>query len=54
MPDWSQGGLPWGGWAGWDGGMPDHPNITHPLLRLGRLPLGPGLRALPPGSAGPA
>jgi hypothetical protein len=31
--------------------MPDHPNITHPLLRLGRLPLGPGLRALAPGSA---
>jgi len=30
--------------------MPDHPNITHPLLRLGRLPLGPGLRDLAPGS----
>jgi hypothetical protein len=30
--------------------MPDHLNITHPLLRLGRLPLGPGLRALAPGS----
>ena len=32
--------------------MPDHSNITHPLLRLGRLPLGPGLRDLAPGSAG--
>jgi hypothetical protein len=31
--------------------MPDNPNITHPLLRLGRLPLGPGLRDLGPGSA---
>jgi Bacterial archaeo-eukaryotic release factor family 2 len=31
--------------------MPEHPNITHPLLRLGRLLLGPGLRALAPGSA---
>jgi hypothetical protein len=31
--------------------MPDNPNITHPLLRLGRLPLGPGLRDLAPGSA---
>jgi hypothetical protein len=31
--------------------MPDQPNITHPLLRLGRLPLGPGLRDLAPGSA---
>jgi Bacterial archaeo-eukaryotic release factor family 2 len=29
--------------------MPDHPNITHPFLRLGRLPLGPGLRGLAPG-----
>lgn len=33
--------------------MPDHSNITHPLLRLGRLPLGPGLRDLAPGSAAP-
>src|SRR6202451_1465644 len=33
--------------------MPDHSNITHPLLRLGRLPLGPGLRDLVPGSAAP-
>ena len=32
--------------------MPDNPNITHPLLRLGRLSLGPGLRGLAPGSAG--
>ena len=32
--------------------MPDNPNITHPLLRLGRLSLGPGLRDLAPGSAG--
>jgi hypothetical protein len=32
--------------------MPDHSNITHPLLRLGRLPLGPGLRDLVPGTAG--
>jgi Bacterial archaeo-eukaryotic release factor family 2 len=31
--------------------MPDSPNITHPLLRLGRLPLGPDLRDLAPGSA---
>jgi hypothetical protein len=31
--------------------MPDSPMITHPLLRLGRLPLGPGLRDLAPGSA---
>ena len=31
--------------------MSDRPNLTHPLLRLGRLPLGPGLRALAPGSA---
>jgi hypothetical protein len=31
--------------------MPDTPNITHPLLRLGRLPLGPDLRGLAPGSA---
>ena len=31
--------------------MSDRPNVTHPLLRLGRLPLGPGLRALAPGSA---
>src|ERR1700751_2363133 len=38
--------------AGCDGIMPDHSNITHPLLRLGRLPLGPGLRDLAPGSAG--
>lgn len=44
--------MPWGGRAGWDGIMPDHSNITHPLLRLGRLPLGPGLRDLAPGSAG--
>ena len=33
--------------------MPDHSNITHPLLRLGRLPLGPGLRDLAPGLAAP-
>jgi Bacterial archaeo-eukaryotic release factor family 2 len=32
--------------------MPDRPNITHLLLRLGRLPLGPGLRGLDPGSTG--
>ena len=32
--------------------MPDSTTITHPLLRLGRLALGPGLRALAPGSAG--
>ena len=31
--------------------MPDSPKITHPLLRLGRLPLGPDLRGLVPGSA---
>ena len=31
--------------------MPDSPIITHPLLRLGRLALGPGLHGLPPGSA---
>jgi hypothetical protein len=31
--------------------MPDSPKNTHPLLRLGRLPLGPGLRDLTPGSA---
>src|SRR5260370_8922247 len=31
--------------------MPATPMITHPLLRLGRLGLGPGLRALQPGSA---
>jgi hypothetical protein len=31
--------------------MPDNPIITHPLLRLGRLALGPGLHGLPPGSA---
>jgi len=30
--------------------MPDNPMITHPLLRLGRLSLGPGLRGLTPGS----
>ena len=45
--------MPWGGRAGWDGVMPDPLNITHPLLRLGRLPLGPGLRDLAPGSAAP-
>ena len=39
--------------AGCDGTMPETPIITHPLLRLGRLPLGPGLRGLSPGS-GPA
>jgi hypothetical protein len=33
--------------------MPDNPNITHPLLRLGRLPLGPGLRGLALGAAEP-
>jgi hypothetical protein len=32
--------------------MPDSPIITHPLLRLGRLALGPGLHGLTPGSAG--
>jgi hypothetical protein len=32
--------------------MPDNPMTTHPLLRLGRLSLGPGLRGLAPGSAG--
>ena len=31
--------------------MPDNPTITLPLLRLGRLQLSPGLRALQPGSA---
>jgi hypothetical protein len=31
--------------------MPDHSNITHPLLRLGRLALGPDLRGLAPGTA---
>ena len=31
--------------------MPDNPTITLPLLRLGRLQLSPGLRALEPGSA---
>ncbi len=31
--------------------MPDNPMITLPLLRLGRLQLDPGLRALQPGSA---
>jgi Bacterial archaeo-eukaryotic release factor family 2 len=30
--------------------MPDSPTITHPLLRLGRLTLGPSLRGLAPGS----
>jgi hypothetical protein len=39
------------GAAGWDGVMPESSTITHPLLRLGRLTLGPGLRALAPGSA---
>jgi Bacterial archaeo-eukaryotic release factor family 2 len=38
------------GAAGWDGVMPDSTTITHPLLRLGRLTLGPGLRGLAPGS----
>jgi hypothetical protein len=33
--------------------MPDHSNTTHSLLRLGRLPLGPGLRDLALGSAAP-
>jgi Bacterial archaeo-eukaryotic release factor family 2 len=33
--------------------MADHSNITHPLLRLGQLPLGPGLRDFTPGSAAP-
>jgi len=33
------------------GPMPDSLKITHPLLRLGRLPLGPDLRGLAPGSA---
>src|SRR5712692_5900283 len=37
--------------AGCDGKMPDKPMITLPLLRLGRLQLDPGLRALQPGSA---
>src|SRR6516225_9865434 len=45
-------GLPWAGAAGWDGVMPDSATITHPLLRLGRLTLGPGLHGLAPGSAG--
>ena len=31
--------------------MSDSTTITHPLLRLGRLTLGPGLRTLAPGSA---
>jgi hypothetical protein len=31
--------------------MPDRTTITHPLLRLGRLTLGPGLHGLAPGSA---
>jgi len=31
--------------------MPDSTTITHPLLRLGRLTLGPGLRGLAPGSS---
>ena len=31
--------------------MADAPTIALPLLRLGRLELGPGLRALQPGSA---
>src|SRR6516162_6552804 len=31
--------------------MPDSTTITHPLLRLGRLTLGPGLHGLAPGSA---
>jgi Bacterial archaeo-eukaryotic release factor family 2 len=31
--------------------MPDATTITHPLLRLGRLELGPGLRGLQPGRA---
>ena len=30
--------------------MPDSPKITHPLLRLARLPLGPDLRGLAPGT----
>ena len=37
--------------AGCDWTMPDSPKITHPLLRLGRLPLDPDLRGLAPGSA---
>ena len=40
--------LPWRSPAGCDGNMPDAPN-TLPLLRLGRLELDPGLRALQPG-----
>jgi hypothetical protein len=32
--------------------MPDNPMTMHPLLRLGRLSLGPVLRGLAPGSAG--
>ena len=39
--------------AGCDGNMPSAPN-ARPLLRLGRLELGPGLRALQPGSAASA
>lgn len=31
--------------------MSNRPTMTHPLLRLGRLSLGPGLRDLAPGSA---
>jgi Bacterial archaeo-eukaryotic release factor family 2 len=31
--------------------MPDSTTNTHPLLRLGRLTLGPGLRGIAPGSA---
>src|SRR5260370_390928 len=52
MPLEGWGGVPGLYAAGCDGTMPDHSNITHPLLRLGRLPLGPGLRDLAPGSAG--
>ena len=40
--------MPWRPPAGCDGNMPDAPN-TLPLLRLGRLALDPGLRALQPG-----
>jgi hypothetical protein len=32
--------------------MPDASTITHPMLRLGRLELSPGLRAVQPGPAG--
>ena len=39
------------GEACWDGTMPDSLKITHSLLRLGRLPLEPGLRGLAPGTA---